>query len=47
MNLVAKIKQLQREIEAIKAHVGMTSPVPAPVPEPKRRGRPPKDGRSA
>ncbi len=41
MNLVAKIKQLQREIEAIKAHVGMKPPEPV-QPEPKRRGRPPK-----
>jgi hypothetical protein len=45
MNLVAKIKQLQREIDAIKAHIGVkevNEPVIIAPAEPKRRGRPPK-----
>jgi hypothetical protein len=45
MNLTAKIKKLEREIEALWLACGGRPPVaPAPTiqPEPKRRGRPPK-----
>lgn len=45
VNLNAKIKKLEREIEALWLACGGRPPVaPAapPEPEPKRRGRPPK-----